>query len=186
MGAVALGLLALSVFVASSPIAAGEARTDGDCRTLLTIRDVMEALIDPSADVIWGAVGTVADKQGVRDLSPTKPEDWRQVRRAAVRLVEGGNLLMMRGRAAAPVGVKSEAPGVELEPAEITALVAREREGFDALALALQAVGVEALQAIEAKNADLLIEVGGRMEDVCERCHKTFWYPQEQAPARKE
>jgi hypothetical protein len=186
LGLAALGLIALSIFVAASQTAAGDAGTDGDRRTRLTIKDLMEALIDPSADVIWGAAGTIADKQGVRDLSPTTPEDWREVRRAAVRLVEGGNLLMMRGRAAAPAGVKSEAPGVELEPAEITALIARERESFDALALALQAAGMEALHAIEAKNADLLIEAGGRMEDVCERCHKTFWYPQEHAPARKE
>jgi len=43
---------------------------------------------------------------------------------------------------------------------------------------------LEALRASEAKNADSLIEIGGRMEDVCETCHKTFWYPQgKQGPA---
>ncbi len=88
------------------------------------------------------------------------------------------------GREAAPAGVKSEAPGVELEPVEITALIRKERDGFDAFAMALQATGAEALQAIEAKNADLLIEVGGRMEEVCESCHKTFWYPQDHAAGR--
>jgi hypothetical protein len=182
--AVALGLIALSSFVAAQQKAAGDARTDGDRRTYLTIKDLMESIVDPSADVIWGAAGTVADKQGIRDLSPKTPEEWLEVRRAAVRLVEGGNLLMMPGREAAPAGVKSEAPGIELEPAEITALIGKEREGFDAFAMALQAIGVEALQAIEAKNTDLLIEIGGRMEEVCESCHKTFWYPQEQAAAR--
>jgi len=171
-----LGLIALSSFSAAQ-------QKTADRPTYSTIKDLMESIIDPSADVIWGAVGTVADKQGVRDLSPKTPEDWLEVRRAAVRLIEGGNLLMMPGREAAPAGVKSEAPGVELEPAEITALIRKEREAFDAFALALQAIGVEALQAIEAKNTDLLIEIGGRMEEVCESCHKTFWYPQEQAAA---
>jgi hypothetical protein len=183
--AAALGLIALSSLTAAQQKTVGDARIDGDRRIFLTIKDVMESIIDPSADVIWGAVGTVADKQGVRDLSPKTPEDWRDVRRAAVRLVEGGNLLMMPGREAAPAGVKSEAPGVELEPAEITALTRKGRESFDAFALALQDVGVEALQAIEAKNTDRLIEIGGRMEEVCEGCHKTFWYPQEQPAARK-
>src|SRR5579871_1012255 len=173
----ALGLIALCSF------GAAEQKT-ADRPTYSTIKDLMESIIDPSADVIWGAVGTVADKQGVRDLSPKTPEDWLEVRRAAVRLIEGGNLLMMPGREAAPAGVKSEAPGVELEPAEITMLIRKEREGFDAFALALQAIGVEALQAIEAKNTDLLIEVGGRMEEVCESCHQTFWYPQARAAAR--
>jgi hypothetical protein len=30
------------------------------------------------------------------------------------------------------------------------------------------------LRASEAKNCDLLIEIGGRMDDVCESCHKVF------------
>jgi hypothetical protein len=169
--------------IASSPFSAAEQKT-ADRPIHSTIKDLMESIIDPSADVIWGAAGTVADKQGIRDLSPKTPEDWLEVRRAAVRLIEGCNLLMMPGREAAPAGVKSEAPGVELEPAEITALIGKERAGFDAFAMALQAVSAEALQAIEVKNTDLLIEVGGRMEEVCESCHQTFWYPQARAAAR--
>jgi hypothetical protein len=183
--AIALALTALSSFVAAQQNAAGDARTRGDHRTYLTIKDLMQSIVDPSADVIWGAVGTVADKQGLRDLSPNTPEEWLEVRRAAVRLVEGANLLMMPGREAAPAGVESEAPGVELEPAEITALVSKERESFDAFAMALQGAGVEVLQAVETKNADLMIEFGGRMEEVCESCHQTFWYPHQQAAARQ-
>ena len=182
---IALALTALSSFVAAQQRAAGDARTGGDHRTYLTIKDLMQSIVDPSADVIWGAVGTVADKQGLRDLSPRTPEEWLEVRRAGVRLVEGGNLLMMPGREAAPAGVQSEAPGVELEPAEITALVRKERESFDTFAMALQGAGMEVLKAVETRNADLLIEVGGRMEEVCESCHQTFWYPHQQAAARQ-
>jgi hypothetical protein len=163
---------------------AGDARTDGGRQTYSTIKDLMESIVDPSADVIWGAVGTIADKQGIQDLSPKTKDEWLDVRRAAVRLIESGNLLMMPGREAAPAGVKSEAPGVELEPAEITVLIRKKRKSFDAFARALQVLGAEALQAVEARNADLLIEIGGRMEEICESCHKTFWYPQEQAAAR--
>jgi hypothetical protein len=183
--AIALGLSAISSFVAAQQKTTGDARTGGDRRTYLTIKDLMQSIVDPSADVIWGAVGTVADKQGVRDLSPRTPEEWLEVRRAAVRLVEGANLLMIPGREAAPAGVESEAPGVELEPAEITALVTRERESFDAFAMALQAVSVEFLRAVKTKNTDQLIESGGRMEEVCESCHQTFWYPHQQAAARQ-
>ena len=109
---------------------------------------------------------------------PTNSRTAPDVRRAAVRIIEGANLLMMPGREAAPAGTKSEAPGVELEPAEITALIKRKRKSFDAFAKALQALGLEALQATEAKNVPLLEDIGGRMEDVCESCHQTFWYPQ--------
>lgn len=142
-----------------------------------SIRDLMESIIDPSADAVWGAVQTVVDQAGVHETFPKTDEDWLNVRRAAVRIIEGGNLLMMPNRDAAPAGAKSEAPGVELEPAQITALIRKNRSGFNAFAKALQGVGLEALQASEAKNTALLLEIGSRMEDVCESCHKTFWYP---------
>jgi hypothetical protein len=176
--------------IASRPFAAeqqktAKARADGPPPFYATVKDLMESIVDPSADVIWGAAGTVADKQGIQELAPKTPEEWLAVRRAAIRLVEGGNLLLMPGREAASAGVKSDAPGVELEPAEITALIRKKWRSFDAFARALQAVGVEALRASEARNADQLIEIGGRMEEVCESCHKTFWYPTEQAVTRK-
>jgi hypothetical protein len=148
-----------------------------------SVKDLMESIVDPSADALWGAAGTVIDKQGIQDMSPKTPEDWLNVRRAAVRIVEGANLLMMQGREAAPVGTKSEAPGVELEPAEIAGLIKKKRKSFDAFAKALQALGVEALRASEAKDVPLLEDIGGRMEAVCEGCHQTFWYPQDKQAA---
>jgi hypothetical protein len=33
---------------------------------------------------------------------------------------------------------------------------------------------LEVLRASEAKNRGLLIEIGGRMDEVCESCHKVF------------
>ena len=93
----------------------------------------------------------------------------------------------MPGRAAAPGGTKSEVPGVELEPAQIAALIAKKRKSFDGFAKALRALGLEALHASEAKDQALLLEIGGRMEDVCGSCHQAFWYPQaKQAPARHQ
>jgi hypothetical protein len=157
---------------------AGASKASGDRQVFSPVKDIMESMIDPSADTLWGAAGTVVDKQGAQDLSPKTPEAWLDVRRAAVRIIEGANLLMMPGREAAPAGTKSEAPGVELEPAEITALIKKKRKSFDAFARALQALGLEARQASEAKNVPLLEDIGGRMEDVCESCHQTFWYPQ--------
>src|SRR5712671_4945041 len=133
----------------------------------------MESMIDPSADTLWGAAGTVIDKQGTQDLSPKTQEEWLDLRRAAVRIMEGGNLLMMPGREAAPVGTKSEVPGVELEPAEITALIKKNRKSFNAFAKALRVLGLEALQATDTNDAALLMDVGGRMQDLCESCHKT-------------
>jgi hypothetical protein len=156
---------------------APSSRAASDRQVYSSVKDVMESLIDPSADTLWGAAGTVIDKQGTQDMSPKTPEDWLNVRHAAVRIVEAGNLLMMRGREAAPAGTKSEAPGVELEPAEIAGLIKKKRKSFDTFAKALQALGLEALRASETKDVPLLEDIGGRMEAVCEGCHQTFWYP---------
>jgi hypothetical protein len=176
-----------AIVVSASSLAIAQqkaAKAAGDRQVYSTIKDLMESIIDPSADALWGAAGTVIDKQGVQDMAPKTPQEWLGVRRAAVRIVEGANLLMMSGREAAPAGTKSEAPGVELEPAEITALIKKKRKSFDAFAKALQALGLEALRASEAKDVPLLEDIGGRMENVCESCHQTFWYPQEQAATR--
>src|SRR5215468_2783474 len=170
---------------APTVLTAGASNSAKDSQIYSTIKDLMESMIDPSADVLWGAAGSVLDKEGVHDLAPKTQGEWLDVRRAAVRIIEGGNLLMMPGRDAAPAGTKSDAPGVELEPPQITALMRRKRKEFNAFAKALQALGLEALHATEAKNTDLLIEIGGRMEDVCESCHKTFWYPQAKSAATR-
>jgi hypothetical protein len=168
----ALGLVASSSFTLAQQEAA---KTDHQVYS--SIKDLMESIIDPSADVVWGAVGTVVDREGIHESLPKTQEDWRDLRRAAVRIIEGGNLLTMPGRDAAPVGAKSEAPGVELEPPQIAALIEQNRETFDTFAKALQVLGSEALRASEARNAALLLDIGARMENVCESCHQTFWYP---------
>ncbi len=152
---------------------------NADRQVFLTIKDLMESIIDPSADTLWGAVGTVVDNDGIHEMFPQTEEEWREPRRAAVRIIEGSNLLIMPGREAAPPGTKSEAPGAELEPPQITVAIREKRASFDAFARALQGLGMEALGAIDARNTALLLEIGARMENVCEGCHQTFWYPQE-------
>jgi hypothetical protein len=164
---------------APAALVAGSGDATRDRQLISTIKELMESIIDPSADTLWGAVGTVVDKEGIHESLPKTPEEWLDLRRAAVRIIEGGNLLMMPGREGAPAGTKSEAPGVELEPAQITALIKKNRKGFDAFARALQAVGLEALRASDTQNAALLLDVGAQMESVCESCHQTFWYPPE-------
>ena len=162
-----------------SALAVSPANPTRDRQVFLSIKDLMELIIDPSADTLWGAVGTVVDNDGIHELFPRTQEEWQEPRRAAVRIIEGSNLLMMPDREAAPTGTKSEAPGAELEPPQITVLIREMRKSFEAFAMALQRAGFEAVRAIDAKDTSLLLEVGAQMESVCEGCHQTFWYPQE-------
>jgi hypothetical protein len=183
---VVLGLMASSSLAAArqktatpTTLVPGPSNAIGDRQVYSSIKDLMVSIVDPSADALWGAVGTVMDKEGIHELLPKTQEEWLDLRRAAIRIIEGGNLLMMPGREAAPVGTKSETPGVELEPAQIAVLIKKKRKEFNEFAKALQLLGLEALRASDAKNVDLLVDIGGRMENICEGCHKTFWYPSE-------
>jgi hypothetical protein len=183
---VTLALLALVGFAAALLFLVQRQGAVADPPVSTSIRDLMQSIVDPSADVLWNAVGTIVDKEkGVQELAPKTDEDWAEMRHAAVRIIEGGNLLLMPGRLAAPAGARSETPGVELEPSEIAALVAKNRQEFDGFARALQALGAEALSASDKKDVALLMDIGARMDGVCESCHQTFWYPSVLAPQKR-
>lgn len=148
-----------------------------------TVKDLMEAIVDPSADVVWDSVKTVVSTSGVNDSAPRNPEEWAQVRLGALRLAEATNLLMVPGRHVARPGEKSVAPGVELEPEEIEALVNKDRETWNKLANGLHDASLAALQAIDKKDVETLFNVGEQIERACENCHTHYWYPNEKIPA---
>ena len=59
----------------------------------------------------------------------------------------------------------------------LVVVVTVEGEAVPALGDDVEDIGrpdLEVLGASEAKNCDLLIEIGGRMDEVCESCHKVF------------
>lgn len=147
-----------------------------------TIKDLMDSVIDPSADVVWLAVTSVETAKGTAETAPHTDEDWKMVRRGAISLTEAANLLVVPGRHMARPGEKSETPGVELEPEEMEALIAKDPAAWHKRARALHEAGVAALQAIDARDAQRLFEVGEQIERACENCHTQYWYPNEKVP----
>ena len=89
---------------------------------------------------------------------------------------------MMPGRHVARPGEKSETPGVELEPEVIEANINKDRATWIKLAKGLHPASVGALQAIVAKNPQMLLDAGERMDMACENCHTTYWYPNQPLP----
>ena len=147
-----------------------------------TIKDLMDVIVDPSADVVWNAVSTTVGKNGPDEKTPTSDADWTSVRQGAIRLVEASNLLVMPGRHVARPGEKSDTPGVELEPQEMESLINTDRKVWNDRAQAFRAVGLEMLKASEARDANTLFEAGDRLDMACENCHKQYWYPNEKIP----
>src|SRR5262244_1102226 len=61
-------------------------------RTTATIKDIMDSMVDPGADFIWESVATVISAKGVEDRAPHTDEEWKEVRRRAIMLMEATNL----------------------------------------------------------------------------------------------
>jgi hypothetical protein len=145
-----------------------------------TIKDIMDSMVDPSADYLFDAVAQIADENGVREKAPHTNEEWKDARRRAVQLLEAPNLLVMAGRKAARPGERSENPDVELQPEEIQKLIDADRPAFVARARQLQDAGQAALQSIDAKDAKGLFAAAGKLDKACENCHLHYWYPNDQ------
>jgi len=143
----------------------------------VTIIEIMESMVMPSAQALWDAVGVDVTAQGQVEKKPETEEQWAALRAAAVTLAEATNSLVVPGRHAAPPGTKSASPDSELEPAQIEALLAKDRPAWVAHAAVLHATAMQAIGAIDSRNIDAISEVGGAIDEACESCHLQFWYP---------
>ncbi len=149
-------------------------------RPTSSIRDVMHAVVEPSAYVIWNAVAEIISITGTELRAPETDDEWDEVRNGAIALREATNLILIEGRPVAYPGETSADPATELEPEQIQALIEedfgawteRVHELYDAVELAFA--------AIDAKDPAALMESGSEIDIVCENCHLTYWYPEEQ------
>lgn len=114
------------------------------------VKQLMQGIVDPAADVVWESVATIFTKDGVEERRPRTAEEWANVRNHAMMLTEAGNLLMMPPRAK---------DGGEW--------MKRSQELVDTASAALRAA--------DAKNVDQLLQVGGVIDEACENCHKKYW-----------
>ncbi len=92
-----------------------------------TIKDIMDSMVDPSAEFLFDSVATIADEHGITEKAPHTDEEWKEVRRRAIQLLEAPNLLVMKGRKVAQADDQSKNPEIELQPAQIQALIDGDR-----------------------------------------------------------
>ena len=149
------------------------------------IQDIMVGIIDPAADFLWASVSTTVSGNETVEKQPRTDQEWAEVRRQAILLAEGANLIMMDGRHVAKEGAKLEDHGT---PGNLTAeqseqAIANNRGSFTAFAQALRDVGHSMLVAADARNPQGLIDAGDTMDQVCEGCHLQFWYPGQKIPS---
>jgi hypothetical protein len=164
------------------PQAQQKTGAEPEFRTTATVKDIMDALVDPGSDYIWDSVETTVSAKGVEEKAPHTDEEWKQVRNHAIMLLEATNLLQMPGRHVAKAGEKADDPKVELAPDQIEALINNDRASWIKYAHGLHDATMEALKAAEAKDKDKLLDVGNGIDEACEKCHLQYWYPNERRP----
>jgi hypothetical protein len=148
-----------------------------DMSQAATIKDIMDSMIDPSADFLFESTAEIADANGITKKAPQNPEEWKEVRRRALLLLEAPTLLIMEGRKVARAGEKADFPEVELEPEKIQSLIDGDRPSFVRRARRLQNAAAETLRAIDAKDTDALFQSLVNVDKSCENCHVHYWYP---------
>ena len=113
-------------------------------------REIMATMVDPSANSIWQSVSIIVTSEGVEKKFPRNDREWSELRKAATLLAEGGSLL------------KKD----------------RRRTGDDDWLRWSQAIIDAAdttLKAVDAKNADQILEVGEAIYNTCVGCHGGYW-----------
>lgn len=135
----------------------GSAPAPPPFKPVADMKQLMNSVVDPAADVIWGAVGVVESEKGVEEHAPKTDEEWAAVRNSAFVMAESGNLMMMSPRA---------------------------RDGGEWMrhSQALVDVGVRTVTVIDARDKDALFTVGGDIYEVCANCHRAYSVSAEGTP----
>jgi len=149
---------------------------------IVSVRELMQTIIDPLADNVFDAVATDVTEKGLVEHRPTTDEDWAKVMQGAVALAEGTNLLKMHPRLAAPADYKFDpkerGPGApELAPAEIQKKIDADPLLWNKHANDLRDQAIKVIAIVKARDADKLFEAGSDIDKACETCHLEYWYP---------
>jgi hypothetical protein len=155
----------------------------GDLKPVVSVKELMRDMIDPVADNIFDAVSTKATEKGVVEQVPKTDADWEKIRIGAVTLAEGVYLLKIP-RPFAPPGDLNNSIGpdaVELSPAQIRVKVEADTVEWNARIEALRNVGLEVLEIVKRKDVEELWDAGQNLDEACENCHRSYWYPGENA-----
>jgi hypothetical protein len=160
----------------------------GEITPVVSVKELMESMIDPIADNIFDAVWWDNTAKGVVEHRPTTDEDWEKVKIGAVTMAEGIELLKVP-RPWTPPGDVNNSTGPnppELSPTQMQAKLDKDPVLWTAKIQALRNVGLEVLEIVKKKDANALWQAGGDLDDACEGCHLEYWYPGDRATVEAE
>ena len=113
------------------------------------VKQIMAAVVDPSADIVWESVGTIVTAEGTEEIRPRDDEEWTRVAQAAWVLTESANSLMIGNRP-------------------------RDTDDWMRFAQELSDTGLRAARAAETHDAEALFTAGSDVYLACTACHDRY------------
>ena len=148
---VALFVSGIGFIIASARTAPGTAAPEAPATTpVASLAQIMNGIVQPNVDVVYGAVGTKISAAGVEEWAPRNDEEWARVGNSAAALVESGNLLLIGDRAI-------------------------DRGDWVTMTRAYMEAAQKAIAAVDARDTDAILDAGSFINDTCDMCHERYW-----------
>ena len=145
----------------------------------------MDSVVDPNADFVWQSVSTTLTSKGIDEKAPRTNDEWREVRRHTIAIMEATNMLQIPGRRVARPGEKADDPRIEEPPEVIQTVIDSDRSVWYKNAHGLYDAAALLLKAVDAKNVEGIVDAGDKLDKACETCHLKYWYPNQSAILKK-
>ncbi len=155
----------------------------GDLKPAVSVKELMRYVLDPASDYVFNSVRSTLTKDGMVDIEPKTDADWEQVQIGAVSMAEAAYLLKIK-RPFTPPGDNNDTTGpnpVELTPEQITAKVEKDPVEWNARIEALRNASLSIMDIVKRRDVKALWDAGEFLDQACENCHRSFWYPGENA-----
>lgn len=161
---------------APEPVAVPASAAFANLDTSISVKDLMNAVINVNARQLWNGVSYVESAAGVVEKIPQTQEDWDALKANAIALVEGSNALMLPGRKIDTAQVPEPRPDFQYMPAEIEQLIRADPDTWLVNLQTMQDSVLETMDAINRKDIFAFTERGAAINESCEACHAQYWY----------
>lgn len=162
-------------------VACGPRRESAAVKPEPTILSLMKDVVDPNADAIWEAVGTVVSDKGTIDHAPATDAEWGALEARAQALFDASRQLagtqVVGGAAHSPLA-DADVPGTRT-PEQIAADIQADPARFAAAAGRLSDAARETLEGVRARDKARILAGGEKLDAACEACHAAYWYPRD-------
>ena len=167
---------------AAAPVKPSPPTLESALQPTLTVKELMEHIIDPTADWVFDAAVVDVTAKGIVETKPLTDDDWLKVERGGMLLAEATNLLKMPRKMAPPTPASEKnAPHrdaePELPPEKIEAKVDQDRALWNKYVDGLREAALNTVKIAKARDAEALFNVGSDIDKACENCHLEYWYP---------